>query len=65
MTDDFKCVRFINGMANFMSILKRSPIVLSKRSIPCLSLKYSLNDLVTDSPRLGHARSAPIPHDNP
>ena len=66
LSADVQCVRFINGLAN--STLKnhaKSHRAHRGYQITLVELQNFLNDVVTDSPELGNARSAAGPSAQP
>jgi hypothetical protein len=59
LTYDLQCVRFIGGLANFQlkTQAKSRPSQDRGYTLPSVELKNLLNDRVTDSPHMGHART--------
>jgi hypothetical protein len=66
LTDDLQCVRFIKGLASFWlhAQAKSHRFQRNGYNMPLVDLQNFLNDLVTDSPHVARARSAPTPSDN-
>jgi hypothetical protein len=66
LTAEVQCVRFITGLANVdLQRLARSHRALQGYQITLAELQNFLNDVVTDSPELGNARSAAGPSAQP
>jgi hypothetical protein len=66
LTCDVQCIRFINGMANF-ELKTRAKSCRSQRdyNVQLVELQNFLNDVVSDSPRLGGMRSIAGPSTAP
>jgi SNF family Na+-dependent transporter len=59
LTADVKCVRFINGLANFtLKTQAKSHRAQKGYNVTLVELQNFLNDVVTDSPELGNMRSS-------
>jgi hypothetical protein len=58
LTDDLQCVRLISGLANFQ-LKTKAKSHRSKRgyTLPLVELQNFLDEIVTDSPHIGRARS--------
>jgi hypothetical protein len=63
LRDDLQCIRFISGMAKFQLHTQAKSHRLQKRGyvLYVVELQSFLNDIVTDSPQLGRARSTSRP----
>jgi hypothetical protein len=67
LKDDLQCSRFINGLAKFQlpTQAKSHRSQQNGYNMPLVELQNILNYLVTDSPHMGRATSAPAPSNNP
>jgi hypothetical protein len=67
LTDDLQCICFISGLANFRlrTHAKSHRPQQKDYNMPMVEVQNLLNDLVTDLPHLGRARSAQTLPDNP